>query len=257
MTVKTNFIHNSLPIPGMREQLPDNSIDCIITSPPYMNEDMEDESVFRYKTWKEYYAWAEEWLAECLRVLKPDGRLCMSHYLSAGNSRERQAPLMRLNSIAEDIGFHHKAVAIWWDKRIRNRTAWGSWQSARSPHINTPYQGVTILYKDHWKKDSEGVSTIQKDEFVADTLGIWIIKPESVLQYSKEYFPLEVPERCIKLFTYEDDIVLDIFMGIGSTGLACVKTNRKFIGFEASKESWDIANRRIEAEMQKTSLFDN
>lgn len=70
-------------------------------------------------------------------------------------------------------------------------------------------------------------------------------------------FPLQLPERCIKLFTYEGDVVLDPFMGSGTTGVACINNNRKFIGIELDEKYYDISCKRIKDAIRdkKQSLF--
>lgn len=129
-------------------------------------------------------------------------------------------------------------------------TAWGSWLSASSPYIRLPYEGILISYKNQWKKKDKGTSTITKDEFIEGVSGIWKIRPETH-GYTKANFPVELPERCIKLFTYQEDCVIDMFMGSGSTAIAALKTGRDFIGCDISSNYCDIANKRIEDFMKE------
>jgi DNA modification methylase len=105
-------------------QIEENTIDLIITSPPY-NIKKEYDLYIDDLPWDEYYLWCEQWLSECLRVLKPDGRMALNHYLSFGNKKGRTAPIMELNSIAQKLGFKHHSLAVWTDSTLSRRTAWG------------------------------------------------------------------------------------------------------------------------------------
>lgn len=227
---------------GMRE-MEENSVDLVVTSPPY-NVGVPYDSYSDNLPWPEYYRWCSGWLEEIYRVLKPDGRLCLNHYLSLGTAKERTAPLMVLNGLAQEVGFSHHAVAVWYDSHRKKFSAWGSWLSASAPYINSPAEGVLILYKGQWKKRRPGRSTIGRDEFLEAVGGIWKIRPESK-GLTKANFPVELPLRCIRLLSYEGDLVLDPFMGAGTTAVAAIRERRHFIGFEISSAYCAIANRRI------------
>lgn len=105
-------------------QIEENTIDLIITSPPY-NIKREYDIYNDDLPWDEYYFWCERWLSECLRVLKPDGRMALNHYLSFGNKSGRTAPIMELNHIALSLGYKHHSLAVWTDSTLSRRTAWG------------------------------------------------------------------------------------------------------------------------------------
>ena len=223
-------------IAGMRSQIPNESIDLIVTSPPY-NLGIKYDSYSDNLPLDQYFAWCRGWLAECYRVLKPDGRMCLNHYLSCGTSEVRYAPLMRLNCIAEDLGFHHHGCAIWDDRTITKRTAWGSWLSASAPYLNSPYEGIVVMYKDHWKKDRPGLTDITAKEFMEIASGVWKIQP--CHQYDTvANFPVDLPRKCIRFFSYVGDVVLDPFMGAGTTAVAAKQTGRKYTGFELSPNYW-------------------
>lgn len=134
-TLPLNKIYNMDCVEGMK-RLPENSIDLCVTSPPY-NCGINYDSYNDNREWNEYYEWCREWLKEVFRVLKPDGRFCLNHYLSLGQMDNRHAPLMDLNYICtKEIGFKHHGLAVWDDITLTKRTAWGSWISASAPYVN-------------------------------------------------------------------------------------------------------------------------
>jgi len=228
------------------QKLPKESIDFVFTSPPY-NLGIEYNNYNDNKPYNEYLQWCEKWGRSLYKLLKIDGRFCLNHYLSCGKSDFRFAPLMDLNWIFQQIGFKHHGLAVWWDITISKYTAWGSWLSASAPYINSPLEGILILYKNQWKKQKMGQSTISRDLFVELTKGIWKVSPETNRKHPAP-FPVKLVENAICLLTYIEDLVLDPFVGSGTTAVACERLNRKWIGIEINPEYCEIAKRRIEVE---------
>lgn len=228
------------------KKVDDNSIDLIVTSPKY-NLDVPYDRCNDKMTWPEYYDWCRGWLKESYRVLKPDGRLCLNHYLSCGTAKHRSAPLMNLNTICEfEIGFKHHGFALWTESSTCKRTAWGSFCMATAPYVSSPHEGVDILYKDHWKRDVRGESTITKEEFMNWTLGIWKMNPQRSRGGCPAPFPLELPRRCIQLFTFTGDVVLDPFNGSGTTCVAAKDSGRHYLGFDLSSSYCEDAREWLE-----------
>ena len=221
-----------------------NSVDLIVTSPPY-NIGI-DYGVYKDdKSWEQYLLWTRDWLAECYRVLKDDGRICVNHYLNFQDRWEKVSrfPLYDIKKIQEDIGFHVHKLCLWPDNTRAKLSAWGSYLSASAPYINTPYEGILISYKNQWKKSKKGISTIEKDMFIEGVSGIW--KIGTTRGKTKSCFPEKLPMMCISLMSYQDDVVLDPFMGSGTTGVVAAKTKRKFIGIEINGQYFEIAKERI------------
>jgi len=224
--------------------LDDCSIDLIVTSPPY-NLGIDYDSWNDNLSWTDYLKWCHLWLNQCYRVLKDDGRICINHYIACkGIDKIDKFPLIDIKIIQEQIGFKTSKLIIWEDKSYNTFTAWGSWKSASSPHIMTPYEGILISYKHHWKKDIKGVDTISADDFKLGVSGVWNIGTT----FNKEVpatFPLKLPQLCIELLSFEDNVVLDPFAGSGTTLVAAKMLNRKYIGFEISPNYYAIAQHRL------------
>lgn len=250
--MELNRVYNKDCVEGLK-MLADDSIDLILTSPPY-NIGIDYDSYDDNKDWDEYYDWCASWLKECYRVLKPDGRIAIDHYLSLGTAKFRTSPISNLDNIMRNIGFKHHTIAVWTDITLAKRTAWGSYLSASSPYINSPFEGVLICYKERWHKDTRGESDITKDEFVKLTRGVWNIKTETH-GLTKANFSEDFATKVIRLLSYKGDVVLDPFMGSGTTAVACINNDRKYIGFEISENYWNIANERISIEASKRRLF--
>lgn len=235
-------------VEGMKH-IPDNFIDLILTSPPY-NIGIDYDSYDDNRGWDEYYEWCRTWLKECLRVLKPDGRIAINHYLSFGNANHREAPTGVLYNIMLELGFKHHSIALWTDSHLVKKTAWGSWLSSSAPYINSPYEAVIIDYKDRWKKDTDGITHIMKDEFIMMSSGLWNIRTEPH-GLTKANFPLDFASKIIRYLSYEGDTVLDPFVGSGTTALAAKQSNRHYVGFEISGKYCKIANKRLVNEYSK------
>ena len=230
-------------------EIPENSIDLIITSPPY-NVGIEYNSNNDKISYKEYLEFSKEWLTNCYKWLKSDGRFCLNIPLDK-NKGGQQSVGADLTIIAKKVGFKYHSTIIWNEGNISRRTAWGSWMSASAPYVIAPVELIVILYKKTWKKTSGSrKSDITKKEFMEWTNGIWTFPGQNKKGAGGHPapFPTELPRRCIKLFSFIDDIVLDPFLGSGTTLIASYLHNRKGIGIEIDKEYCDIAIKRLQQE---------
>ncbi len=222
-----------------------DSIDLIVTSPPYnvgIKYSIHDDTI----SYREYLSFTKEWLAKCFGLLKADGRFCLNIPLDK-NKGGQQSVCADITTIAKQVGFKYHSTIIWNEQNISRRTAWGSWLSASAPYVIAPVEVIVILYKDQWKKTSgSGKSDITKDEFMEWTNGVWNFSGESKTKVGHPApFPVELPRRCIKLFSFVGDTVLDPFLGSGSTLIACVLTNRKGIGVEIDRGYCELAKQRL------------
>jgi len=229
--------------------IPPNSVDLIVTSPPY-NVDIHYGTYKDNIPYEAYLEFTEKWLRKALELVKPDGRMCLNIPLDKSKGRKEegfQSVYADIVHIAKKVGWKYFSTIIWNEGNISRRTAWGSWLSARAPYVIAPVEVIVIFYKKRWKKTSgSGISDITREEFIEWTNGLWTFPGESRKRVGHPApFPLELPKRCIKLFSYVDDLVLDPFVGSGTTLVACALLNRRGIGVEIDRRYCEIAKRRL------------
>ena len=231
------------------ELIPKESVDLVVTSPPY-NVDIKYGSYKDNIPYEKYLEFTEKWLSKVFELLKPDGRMCLNLPLdkSKGRSEEGfQSVYSDVLQIAKKVGLKYFSTIIWNEQNISRRTAWGSWMSASAPYVIAPVEVIIVLYKEKWKKTSgSGISDITREEFIEWTNGFWTFPGESRKKVGHPApFPLELPKRCIKLFSFVGDTVLDPFLGSGTTLVACALLKRRGIGVEIEKKYCEIARRRL------------
>ena len=222
-----------------------SSIDLIITSPPY-NLDIHYNSHDDKQTYPEYLEFSEKWIKRCYEFTKDDGRFCLNIPLDK-NKNGQQSVGADLTTIAKKAGWKYHSTIIWNEGNISRRTAWGSWMSASAPYVIAPVELIVILYKKYWKKISGSrKNDITKEEFMGWTNGLWTFTGESKKRIGHPApFPRELPRRCIKLFSYVGDTVLDPFMGSGTTLIEVALNNRIAVGVDIDKKYCDLAKRRL------------
>ena len=225
-----------------------SSIDLIITSPPY-NVDIKYSSHNDEMPYSEYLDFTEEWVSKCYDLAKDDGRFCLNIPLDK-NKGGQQSVCADLTTIVKKVGWKYHSTIIWNEQNISRRTAWGSWLSASAPYVIAPVEVIVVLYKKRWKRESGSkISDINKAEFQKWTNGVWNFSGESKRKVGHPApFPVELPKRCIKLFSFVGDTILDPFLGSGSTLVACSQTRRKGIGIEIDQGYCEIAKRRVTKE---------
>jgi DNA modification methylase len=239
--------------------LPDNCIDLVFTSPPY-NFNMDYDEHKDSMDWDDYFKTLGDIFGECIRVLKYGGRIIVniqpffSEYIASHHI---------ISNFFIEQGLVWKCEILW-EKNNRNcaYTAWGSWKSPSSPYFKYTWEFLEVFCKGDLKHsgDSNKID-ITGNEFKTWVDAKWSIAPERKM---KEYghpamFPPELAYRALKLFSYQDDVILDPFNGAGTTTLVAEKTGRKYIGIDISEEYCKIARERINTEELKdfSSELDN
>ncbi len=249
-SLKLNIINDDLIT---TEEIADDSIDLIVTSPPY-NVDIKYNKHDDKTSYDDYLDFSKKWITRCFEWLKDDGRFCLNIPLDK-NKGGQQSVGADLTTTAKSVGFKYHSTIIWNEGNISRRTAWGSWSSASAPFVIAPVELIVILYKSRWKKTSGSrVSDISKAEFMDWTNGLWTFQGESKKKTGHPApFPIELPQRCIKLFSYVDDVVLDPFLGSGTTLIATALNNRKGIGIDVDLEYCKLAKKRL---IKEAHIFD-
>lgn len=230
----------------LKENLFDKQfIDLIVTSPPY-NVGIEYNSNDDELSYEKYLEFSEKWMQNCFNWSKTQARFCLNIPLdkNKGGSRSVGSDLTR---IAQKVGWKYKSTIVWNEGNISRRTAWGSWKSASAPVVIAPVELIVLLYKDEWKKtNGSKISDVTGDEFKDWTQGVWVFNGESKKRIGHPApFPKELPMRCIKMFSYVDDLVFDPFAGSGTTLLVAQNLNRKAIGTELDTTYCELARNRI------------
>lgn len=237
----------------LSESVPPDSIDLTVTSPPYnLGIDYADSP--DASPYTDYLKFSEQWLAKTFALTRPGGRLCLNIPLDK-NKGGQQSITADLTCLAKTIGWQYHSTIIWNEGNISRRTAWGSWLSASAPYVIAPVETIVVLYKDTWKKPARAVrpvSDISRDDFIAWANGLWTFNGESKKRIGHPApFPRELPRRCIQLFSFVGDTVLDPFMGSGTTLIEATHHNRPSIGFDISREYCDLAEKRLAATGEK------
>ncbi len=252
---KIKYIENPIPEEYMdkifckssenMEELPDDSVHLMVTSPPYNvgkdydeNLTLEEYRNFLKRVWKEVY-----------RVLVPGGRACIN---IANLGRKPYIPLHAF--IVEDmvdLKFLMRGEIIWNKASSASpSTAWGSWLSAANPTLRDVHEYIMVFSKGTFSRKNNGnnKNTISKEEFLEYTKSVWTFPAEQAQKVGHPApFPIELPYRLIQFYTFEEDIVLDPFVGSGQAAIAAIKSDRHYVGYDIDEEYVKLANKRIKS----------
>jgi site-specific DNA-methyltransferase (adenine-specific) len=279
--IETGKIINGDCIEVMKT-FPEGSIDLLVTSPPYnvnISYDVHKDDL----PMDEYYEWTKDWLREALRVLKDDGRIAVN-VPNELNVQERGGRILFVAEfwmMMKEVGFKFSGLVDLTENsphRVR-QTAWGSWMSASAPYVYNPKECVIIAYKKSSKKLTKGISQWlgtpteitteegkvrnkmvyqdeDKKEFMNLVFGRWEYFADT-RSLTKATFSMDIPSKAIKILSYKNDIVLDPFMGSGTSAFAAELLDRRWIGIELSPDYTEIARKRVQSlidERKQTKL---
>jgi DNA modification methylase len=228
--------------------LPDKSVDCVVTSPPYW-KGFEYEAYFN--SYKQYLDWCKLWLVETKRLLKPNGTM----WLNVINDSEITIRAFEMMEIAtRELMYKLHDTVIWYrynqqpantERQLTNQCEYIFMLRHTSAGVSLNKKLAKELHPEIFKTNNVGnVWEIPFNSGKQHNSGFG--RKETKSKWGHSGFPLALPETCIALSTNENDVVLDMFMGSGTTGVACKNTNRNFIGIELDEKYFNTAKDRIE-----------
>jgi site-specific DNA-methyltransferase (adenine-specific) len=225
------------------KEIPDNSLHLMITSPPYNVTKDYDEDL----SLDEYLGLLRRVFSETYRVLVYGGRACIN---VANLGRKPYIPLSDyISHILIDVGFLMRGEIIWNKGAGAGVSmAWGSWMSAANPVLRDVHEYILVFSKGDYsrKKPKDKENTISKEQFMEWTKSVWTMNPESAKKIGHPApFPVDLPFRLLQLYSFTGDIILDPFMGSGSTAIAALKAGRKYVGYDVDPEYIRLAEERI------------
>ncbi|MDA8296079.1 MAG: site-specific DNA-methyltransferase [Actinomycetota bacterium] len=241
------------------DHVPDNSVALVVTSPPYFAGKQYEEELDREgvpSSYLEYLELLRDVFAECKRKLEPGGRIAVNvANLGRKPYRSLSADVTRI--LQDELHLLLRGEVIWQKgEGASGSCAWGSFRSAANPVLRDLTERVIIASKGRFdralsvkQRQLRGLpheNSLTSDEFMAATLDVWEIPPESATRVRHPApFPTELPERLIHLYTYRGDLVLDPFMGSGSTMLAAARSGRRYVGYDLDPSYVEIARERV------------
>ncbi len=242
-------------------QVADRSVALIVTSPPYFTgKEYETDMAKGHvpASYVEYMEMLRDVFATCLPKLEPGGRMAIN-VANLGRKPYRSLSADMISLLQDDLGMLLRGEVIWQKaKGAGGSCAWGSFRSPQNPVLRDVTERVIIASKGRFdraikptRRASEGrphESTIETDEFLEATIDIWEISSESATKVGHPApFPVALPGRLIELYTYRDDLVLDPFLGSGTTAVASLQAGRHYIGFDTEADYIALAEERIAA----------
>ncbi|MHB1712812.1 MAG: DNA-methyltransferase, partial [Acidimicrobiales bacterium] len=248
-------------------ELPDNSVALVVTSPPYFSGKEYEEALGEGVIPASYAAYLEllaDVFAECRRVLEPGGRIAVN-VANLGRKPYRSLSADVIRILDDDLGLLLRGEIVW--KKAEGASgscAWGSYRSPTNPVLRDITERVIVASKGRFDRavgvDERRVQghpyqpSISTDEFLDATLDVWEIRPESARRVCHPApFPVELPQRLIELYTFGGDLVLDPFLGSGSTAVAAARTGRRYAGYDTEPTYIAIANDRVTEELTARS----
>lgn len=246
-------------------EIADNSVALVVTSPPYFVGKEYEEAVGQGNIpadYVDFLAMLEEVFAECARKLEPGGRIAVN-VANLGRRPYRSLSADVIDILQDRLGLLLRGEVIWKKAPSAGGScAWGSFQRPGNPVLRDVTERVVIASKGRFDRarpaaeraaqglPSEGTSFV--DEFMEATTDVWEIPPESATRVGHPApFPVELPQRLIDLYTYRGDLVLDPFVGAGTTAVAAVRTGRHYVGFDTDPSYIELAEQRIADERKR------
>ena len=244
-----------------------SSVALVVTSPPYFAGKQYEEELGAEgipASYTEYIALLEAVFAECVSKLEPGGRIAVN-VANLGRKPYRSLSADVIGILQDRLGLLLRGEVVWRKARgAGGNCAWGSFRSPANPVLRDLTERVVVASKGRFdrarprvQRERDGLphrATTTADEFMEATLDVWELAPESATRVGHPApFPVELPQRFLELYTYADDLVLDPFMGSGSTAVAAVRTGRHFLGYDTDPAYVEAARTRVAAERERVA----
>ena len=251
--------------------LPEGEVDLVVTSPPY-NVGISYDTHIDNLSMDDYWGWTKEWLTETYRLLKDDGRVAINIPLEV-NVQSRGGRVFFVSEfyqVMKQVGFKFFGIVDLEEQSPHRSktTAWGSWMSPSSPYIYNPKECVILAYKkQHIKKvkgqpqwmgeltEIENEDGTKRNKMVYDendkkvfmelVFGPWNYFADTK-SLTKATFSMDIPTKAIKILSYKNDVILDPFVGSGTSLVAAEILDRRWLGIELSPNYVEVARKRVQ-----------
>jgi DNA modification methylase len=248
-------------------KVPDATVALVVTSPPYFAGKEYETALGEGHVPADYIEYLEmlrDVFRESVRTLEPGGRIAIN-VANLGRKPYRNLAADVTTILQDDLRLLLRGEVVWQKQRgASGSCAWGSYQSPANPVLRDTTERLIIASKGRFDRvgrggdgqGGDGDSTVPGDEFMEATLDVWEIPPESATRVGHPApFPVALVERCLHLLTYRGDLVLDPFMGSGTTAVAAKRTGRHYVGYDTDRSYVRQAKERV-ASLAPTELPD-
>jgi DNA modification methylase len=266
-TVNTSPIKDKILTGDARrmDEVDDSSVALVVTSPPYFAGKEYEESLGEGHipaSYLDYLGMLSDVFAECVRTLEPGGRIAVN-VANLGRKPYRSLSADVIAILQDRLGLLLRGEVIWHKARgASGSCAWGSFRSPANPVLRDLTERVVIASKGRFDRAlsraarterglPSGIS-LTKEEFIEATTDVWELPSERATRVGHPApFPVELPLRLIELYTYEGDLVLDPFIGSGTTAAAAVRTHRHYVGYDTESDYVRMAEQRVTEERDR------